>query len=75
MRDGWEDYRMLAALRDGGRQEMVEKLIEGYRAGKPPADLRHQALEPLLPKELGPGQASERTDVGEHKTPSNPTRK
>lgn len=68
MRDGWEDYRMLAALRDGGRKELADKLLEGFRVGTPPADLRRQALESLLPKELGPGQASERTDVGEHKT-------
>lgn len=58
MRDGWEDYRMLAALRDGGRRELVDKMLAGFHAGKPPADLRHQALEALLPVMAQPDAAS-----------------
>ena len=44
MRDGWEDYRLLTALRQRGQHALVDELLAGYRAGEPLADLRDRAL-------------------------------
>jgi hypothetical protein len=49
LREGWEDYRLLTALRQRGQQALVDKLLAGYRAGEPLADLRRRALRACLP--------------------------
>lgn len=44
MRDGWEDYRLLTALRQRGREDIVRELLSGYRDGKPLTELRVAGL-------------------------------
>ena len=44
MRDGWEDYRLLAALRQSGREDIVRELLKGYRDGKSLTELRATGL-------------------------------
>ncbi|NLX55682.1 MAG: DUF4091 domain-containing protein [Planctomycetaceae bacterium] len=44
MRDGWEDYRLLAVLREHGRDEALQDLIRRYRSGEPLPELRRAAL-------------------------------
>jgi hypothetical protein len=44
MRDGWEDYRLLAALRQRGREDIVRKLLSGYREGESLTELRVTGL-------------------------------
>ena len=52
MRDGWEDYRLLTALRQRGQHALVNELLVGYRAGEPLVDLRHRALRACLTTRL-----------------------
>jgi len=44
MRDGWEDYRLLTALRQCGKDALVEELLTAYRQGQPLPELRLKAL-------------------------------
>ena len=44
IRDGGEDYRLLAALRQGGQEDVVQQLLNGYRYGKPLAEPTHGRL-------------------------------
>ncbi len=44
MRDGWEDYRLLAALRQRGQEDAVQQLLSGYRDGTPLPELRTVGL-------------------------------
>ena len=44
MRDGWDDYRPLAALRQGGQEDVVQQLLSGYRDGRPLAAPRTVGL-------------------------------
>lgn len=47
MREGWEDYRMLSALREKGKADVVMDLLRGYDSGRPFAELRVEALRAL----------------------------
>ena len=49
IRDGWEDYRLLTALRQRGQHALVDELLAGSRAGEPLAGLRDRALRACLP--------------------------
>lgn len=44
LREGWEDWCLLNLLRDQGQEVLLQKLMEQYRHGTPPAALRMQAL-------------------------------
>lgn len=44
MRDGWEDYRLLHALREKGKDEFLSGILEAYRNGQPLSTLREQIL-------------------------------
>jgi hypothetical protein len=45
MRDGWEDYRLLTALRRQGKDQLVDELLAAFRRNEPPAALRLKALD------------------------------
>jgi hypothetical protein len=45
MREGWEDYRLLSALRQHGREDRVEELLRDFRQGAPLPELRTRALQ------------------------------
>lgn len=45
MRDGWEDYRLLTALKQHGMTATLDGLLAGYRAGVPVSALRLRALD------------------------------
>lgn len=51
MRDGWEDYRLLAALRQRGREDIVQQLLNGYRNGKSLTELRIIGLRSVEAKQ------------------------
>ena len=46
MREGWEDYRLLYALRSAGHQQLLEELLTASRQSQVDwQDLRNRALE------------------------------
>ncbi|MFA9478058.1 hypothetical protein ACERK3_07080 [Phycisphaerales bacterium AB-hyl4] len=47
MRDAWEDYRLLAAVRQAGETALLDELLMAYRRGEPLAELRRRALREL----------------------------
>lgn len=51
MRDGWEDYRLLTALRESGREPMINDLLEAYHDDQPLTDLRRRALQAVIADE------------------------
>ena len=44
LREGWEDWRLLNLLRDQHLDAALQEALRGYRAGRPLAELRLQAL-------------------------------
>ncbi|MDD2599451.1 MAG: hypothetical protein PHO37_09515 [Kiritimatiellae bacterium] len=47
MRDGWEDYRLLAALRQRGKAQLADELLGAYRQAQPLSELRLKALKAM----------------------------
>ena len=47
MREGWEDYRLLTALRQQGKEILIQELLEAQRKGSPFLELRLKALRAL----------------------------